>query len=65
MKKFLSKFENTFDPQQGFVGKVFGVGRHTVTVEETIAEGKYSLLIDLFRFLIHTNAGDLSPIIGK
>ena len=40
MKKLFSRIENTFDSQQGFAGKAFNVGRHTVTVEETIAEGE-------------------------
>ena len=41
MKKLFSKIENTFDaPQSGFVGKVFNVGRHTVVVEDIIAEGE-------------------------
>ena len=40
MKRFLSKFENTFEaPQSNFAGKVFQVGKHVVVVENTIAEG--------------------------
>ena len=41
MKKFFSKFDTTFEqPQANFIGKVFNVGRQTVTVDEMIAEGK-------------------------
>ncbi|KAI0219929.1 AP2-associated protein kinase 1 [Lamellibrachia satsuma] len=53
MKKLFSRIENTFDSQQGFAGKVFNVGRHIVTVEETIAEGGFALV-----FLVKcTNTG--------
>ena len=41
MKKFFSKFDATFEqPQSNFIGKVFNVGRQTVTVDEMIAEGE-------------------------
>ena len=41
MKKFFSKFDATFEqPQANFIGKVFNVGRQTVTVDEMIAEGE-------------------------
>ena len=42
MKKFLSKFETTFEtPQSNFVGKMFQIGKFSVTVEDTIAEGDF------------------------
>ena len=41
MKKFFSKFDTTFEqPQANFIGKVFNIGRQTVTVDEMIAEGE-------------------------
>lgn len=47
MKKIFSKFEKNekIDPAanretSGYVGKVFTVGRTTVTVEDILAEGK-------------------------
>ena len=41
MKKFFSKFDATFEqPQANFIGKVFNIGRQTVTVDEMIAEGE-------------------------
>ena len=49
MKKLFSRIENTFDSQQGFAGKAFVVGRHTVTVEETIAEGEIKTKIKIIR----------------
>lgn len=52
MKKLLSKFENTFDAQQPFAGKVFNVGRHCVTVEDVIAEGGWSLFVSINASLI-------------
>ena len=45
MKKFFSKIENTFDDKQTAAGKVFTVGRQSVTVEETIAEGEYRSVV--------------------
>lgn len=47
MKKLFSRIENTFDSQQGFAGKVFNVGRHIVTVEETIAEGEIKIVMSV------------------
>ena len=44
MKKlFRQKIDQSNKDQThgSFLGKVFVVGRHTVTVEEVIAEGKY------------------------
>lgn len=46
MKKLFSKIDNTAAKEtNSYLGKVFVVGRHTVTVEEVLAEG------DLFYFL--------------
>ena len=46
MKKLFWKDQSNKDPTHGsFLGKVFVVGRHTVTVEEVIAEGKYLSLL--------------------
>ena len=45
MKKLFSKKENKNDTSaesNSYVGKVFVVGRQSVTVEEVIAEGKSS-----------------------
>ena len=42
MKKLFSRIENTFDAQQNVIGKVFQVGRQSVIVEETLAEGRPS-----------------------
>lgn len=43
MKKLFSKFETKIDqsPKEGtsYVGKVFTIGRLSVTVEDVIAEG--------------------------
>lgn len=45
MKKLFSKIEtkidNTSRESNNYVGKVFQVGRQTVTVEEILAEGKH------------------------
>lgn len=41
MKKLFSKIENTSKEPNSYIGKVFVVGRHTVTVEEVLAEGTY------------------------
>lgn len=43
MKKLFSKIDNTSKEPNSYIGKVFVVGRHTVTVEEVLAEGKRSL----------------------
>ena len=40
MKKWFSRFEPS-DAQQSVLGKQLCVGRHVVTVEDTIAEGEY------------------------
>jgi len=40
MKKLFSKIDNTSKEPNSYLGKVFVVGRHTVTVEEVLAEGK-------------------------
>lgn len=43
MKKLFSKIDNTSkEPNWSYLGKVFVVGRHTVTVEEVLAEGTYT-----------------------
>lgn len=48
MKKIFSKFEknekieNANRETCNYVGKVFTVGRTTVTVEDILAEGKYN-----------------------
>lgn len=39
MKKLFSKIDNTSKEPNSYLGKVFVVGRHTVTVEEVLAEG--------------------------
>lgn len=48
MKKLFSRFERIDQgaarEANNFVGKVFTVGRHTVTVEDVIAEGESRLL---------------------
>ena len=51
MKKLFAKTDTS---AQQYVGKVFTVGRFTVTIEDVIAEGKIVLLILLLlspRFL--------------
>ncbi len=40
MKKLFPKLETSFGQAQANIGKVFNVGRQTVTVEELIAEGE-------------------------
>lgn len=35
-------------PGSGYVGRVFNVGRHQVTVDEVLAEGKAVLRVGLF-----------------
>jgi hypothetical protein len=42
MKKLFAKTDTS---AQQYVGKVFTVGRFTVTIEDVIAEGKIVLLI--------------------
>ncbi|XP_013779396.1 AP2-associated protein kinase 1-like [Limulus polyphemus] len=48
MKKLFSKFENKIEqtPKEAtsFVGKIFNVGRFSVTVEDIIAEGGFALV---------------------
>lgn len=49
MKKLFSKIETKIDNTSSrevnnFVGKVFTVGRHTVTVEDVLAEGEMLIL---------------------
>lgn len=39
MKKLFSKIENTSKEPNSYIGKVFVVGRYTVTVEDILAEG--------------------------
>lgn len=41
MKKLFSKIDNTSKEPNSYLGKVFVVGSHTVTVEEVLAEGIY------------------------
>lgn len=41
MKKLFSKIDNTSKEPNSYLGKVFVVGRHAVTVEEVLAEGTY------------------------
>lgn len=45
MKKLFSKIDNTAKETNSYVGKVFTVGRYTVTVEEVLAEGKCLILL--------------------
>lgn len=49
MKKLFSKIEtkidNTSKETTNYVGKVFTVGRQTVTVEDVLAEGIYALTL--------------------
>lgn len=51
MKKLFSKIEtkidNTVKEPNSYVGKVFVVGRMTVSVEEVLAEGKKKLVHNL------------------
>lgn len=42
MKKLFSKIDNTSKEPNSYLGKVFVVGSHTVTVEEVLAEGIYT-----------------------
>lgn len=43
MKKLFSKIDNTSKEPNSYLGKVFVVGSHTVTVEEVLAEGIYDV----------------------
>ncbi|XP_023247069.1 uncharacterized protein LOC106642952 [Copidosoma floridanum] len=45
MKKLFSKIDNTAAKEtNSYLGKVFVVGRHTVTVEEVLAEGGFAIV---------------------
>ncbi|XP_011501176.1 PREDICTED: probable serine/threonine-protein kinase nek3 [Ceratosolen solmsi marchali] len=45
MKKLFSKIDNTASKEiNNYIGKVFVVGRHTVTVEEVLAEGGFAIV---------------------
>ena len=52
MKKLFSKIEknidNTSKETNSFVGKVFTVGRQTVTVEDVLAEGEKCFFLCIF-----------------
>ncbi|XP_046465129.1 AP2-associated protein kinase 1 isoform X2 [Neodiprion pinetum] len=56
MKKLFSKIEtkidNTAKEPNSYVGKVFVVGRHTVTVEDVLAEGGFAVV-----FLVKASGG--------
>ncbi|XP_015590213.1 BMP-2-inducible protein kinase isoform X2 [Cephus cinctus] len=52
MKKLFSKIDNTSKEPNSYVGKVFVVGRHTVTVEEVLAEGGFAVV-----FLVKSSSG--------
>ncbi|XP_043465484.1 AP2-associated protein kinase 1 isoform X2 [Leptopilina heterotoma] len=52
MKKLFSKIDNTSKEPSGYLGKVFVVGRHTVTVEEVLAEGGFAVV-----FLVKSSGG--------
>ncbi|CAH0546099.1 unnamed protein product [Brassicogethes aeneus] len=56
MKKLFSKIEtkidNTSREANNFIGKVFTVGRHTVTVEDVLAEGGFAIV-----YLVKSNSG--------
>lgn len=49
MKKLFSKIEtkidNTSKETSSYIGKVFTVGRQTVTVEDVLAEGDYKACV--------------------
>lgn len=48
MKKLFSKIDNTAAKEtSSYLGKVFVVGRHNVTVEEVLAEGKKHVSNDI------------------
>ncbi|XP_053980452.1 AP2-associated protein kinase 1 isoform X1 [Hylaeus volcanicus] len=52
MKKLFSKIENTSKEPNSYLGKVFVVGRYTVTVEEVLAEGGFAIV-----FLVKSLSG--------
>ncbi|XP_015121833.1 AP2-associated protein kinase 1 isoform X2 [Diachasma alloeum] len=52
MKKLFSKIDNTSKETNSYLGKVFVVGRHTVTVEEILAEGGFAIV-----FLVKSSSG--------
>ncbi|XP_014474928.1 PREDICTED: uncharacterized protein LOC106744553 isoform X2 [Dinoponera quadriceps] len=52
MKKLFSKIDNTSKEPSSYLGKVFVVGRHTVTVEEVLAEGGFAIV-----FLVKASGG--------
>ncbi|KAK0096963.1 hypothetical protein PV326_003765 [Microctonus aethiopoides] len=52
MKKLFSKIDNTSKEPNSYLGKVFVVGRHTVTVEEVLAEGGFAIV-----FLVKSSSG--------
>ncbi|XP_030761493.1 LOW QUALITY PROTEIN: AP2-associated protein kinase 1 [Sitophilus oryzae] len=56
MKKLFSKIEKNYDntskETSSFVGKVFTVGRQTVTVEDILAEGGFAIV-----YLVRSNNG--------
>ncbi|XP_012221858.1 BMP-2-inducible protein kinase isoform X2 [Linepithema humile] len=52
MKKLFSKIDNTSKEPNSYLGKVFVVGRHAVTVEEVLAEGGFAIV-----FLVKASGG--------
>ncbi|XP_033338054.2 numb-associated kinase isoform X1 [Megalopta genalis] len=52
MKKLFSKIENTSKEPNSYLGKVFVVGRYTVTVEDVLAEGGFAIV-----FLVKSSNG--------
>ncbi|XP_058804331.1 uncharacterized protein LOC131671713 isoform X2 [Phymastichus coffea] len=53
MKKLFSKIDNTTAKEtNSYLGKVFVVGRHNVTVEEVLAEGGFAIV-----FLVKSSGG--------
>ncbi|XP_020283653.1 uncharacterized protein LOC109854699 isoform X2 [Pseudomyrmex gracilis] len=52
MKKLFSKIDNTSKEPNSYLGKVFLVGRHSVTVEEVLAEGGFAIV-----FLVKGSGG--------
>lgn len=52
MKKLFSKAEQSSRDVSKFVNKTFTIGRHTVTVDDIIAEGGFALV-----FLVKTSNG--------
>ncbi|XP_044599134.1 BMP-2-inducible protein kinase isoform X2 [Cotesia glomerata] len=52
MKKLFSKIDNTSKEPNSYLGKIFVVGRHTVTVEEVLAEGGFAIV-----FLVKSSNG--------